>query len=91
MYLGVLLKSTVVAIKVVERPTLKEQRRFELEIELLRACHHPNVIQFLGANVRPDKTFLVMELCAEGDLFNHIHRDTAGQFLWSNRQALNQC
>lgn len=80
-----LLNTTVVAVKVIEKPTVKEQLRFEREIELLKACHHPNVIQFLGANIRPDKTFLVMEFCSEGDLFNHINRDVRGQFLWSKR------
>lgn len=63
VFLGLLLGTTDVAIKVVERPTAKEQQRFEREIELLRACYHPNVIRFLGANIRPEKTFLVMEYC----------------------------
>jgi len=42
VFLGLLLGTTDVAIKVVERPTAKEQQRFEREIDLLRPCYHPN-------------------------------------------------
>jgi hypothetical protein len=40
-----MLKNTDVAIKVVDSPTPKQQRSFVKEILMLKACHHPNIIQ----------------------------------------------
>jgi len=55
------------------------------EILLLKACHHPNVIQFLGASMQADRTLLVMEYMIGGDLLNQIKHDSRGHFRWHKR------
>jgi hypothetical protein len=45
VFFGLMLKNTDVAIKVVDSPTPKQQRSFVKEILMLKACHHPNIIQ----------------------------------------------
>ena len=85
MYLGVLLGTTDVAIKVVDSPSPQDRKRFEQEVTLLKACRHPNLIQFLGASVFADQTLLVMEFMYGGDLYDQLRKDAYGTLLWSKR------
>jgi serine/threonine protein kinase len=45
VYLGVWQGNTDVAIKVVDSPSPAQQKSFVREIMILKACHHPNIIQ----------------------------------------------
>ena len=85
MYLGVLLGTTDVAIKVIDRPSPQDRQRFEREVMLLKACRHPNVIQFLGASLLANQTLLVMEFMYGGDLFCQLRQDSFGTFRWNKR------
>jgi len=86
VFLGALV-NTPVAIRVVETPGPQDLERFHKELEILRACHHPNVISFLGSHMQPEKTLLLMEYCSGGDLFSTIRNDKSKQFRWSSRRA----
>ena len=88
VYLGVLLGTTDVAIKVIDSPSPDDQKRFEREVALLKACRHPNVIQFLGASFLADQTLLVMEFMQGGDLFNQLRKDSFGLLLWNKRWVI---
>jgi serine/threonine protein kinase len=86
VFLGVLV-STPVAIRVVETPEPQDLEQFHNELEIMRACHHPNVVAFLGSHIQPEKTILLMEYCSEGDLCSAIGKDRSKQFRWANRHA----
>ena len=85
MYLGVLYGVREVAIKVVNNPDKKQQARFVREIEMLKACHDPNIVQFLGAAIHKEQTLLVMTYMPGGDLHKQIAKDEAGIFRWRQR------
>lgn len=74
-----------VAIKVVNNPDARQQARFVREIMMLKACHDPNIVQFLGAAIHEDQTLLVMTYMPGGDLYGQIAKDDAGNFRWSKR------
>ena len=85
MFLGLLFGAQQVAIKVVHSHTPKQQARFVREINVLRSCHDPNIVQFLGASVRGQQTLLIMQYMPGGDLFKQIAQDSEGQFSWYRR------
>ena len=85
MYLGVLYGIREVAIKVINHPDAKQQARFVREIMMLKACHDPSIVQFLGAAIHHEQTLLVMMYMPNGDLHRQIAKDTPGQFRWQQR------
>lgn len=88
VYLGVLFGVREVAIKVVNNPDKKQQARFVREIMMLKACHDPNIVQFLGAAIHKEQTLLVMTYMPGGDLHKQIAKDTAGVFRWKQRYSV---
>ena len=87
VYLGVLYGVREVAIKVVNNPDKKQQARFVREIMMLKACHDPNIVQFLGAAIDKEQTLLVMTYMPGGDLHKQIASDKSGMFRWKQRYA----
>ena len=68
-----------VAVKVVNSVNQESQRDFVREIALLRACHDPNIVMFLGASIQQGQTLLVMQYMANGNLWKAL-LDGAGGF-----------
>lgn len=89
MYLGVLYGMRDVAIKVVNNPDAKQQARFVREIMMLKACHDPNIVQFLGAAIHREQTLLVMSYMPGGDLYAQIAKDISGDFRWQQRYGFH--
>ena len=64
-----------VAIKILEKKKMISQddkERVEREIEILNKINHINVIKIIKIIKDPDKIYIIMEFCENGELFNHI-------------------
>ena len=78
--------TTMVALKNVHKPTDKELQKFTKEILLMKAVHHPNIVQFLGACMQSDQDkemLLIMEYMPLGDLWHMIRSDSYGKLRWN--------
>ena len=64
----------LVAIKVLDKQKLsqKDQERIRREMQILISLSHPNVIQVNEILENKSHYYIVMEYCAEGELFNYI-------------------
>ena len=64
-----------VAVKVIEKKTVKQGRISELkkEAEILGSLDHPNIIKFIHMKETDKRIFLVMELVLGGTLQQFIH------------------
>jgi serine/threonine protein kinase len=87
VYKGILHGVREVAVKVAVNKSPQQTARFLQEIAILRACHDPGIVRFLGATVQQSQTLLVMEYMPGGDLYNQIKNDSDGEFLWYQRGA----
>jgi len=64
-----------VAIKILEKKKMISQddkERVEREIEILNKINHINVIKIIKIIKDPDKIYIIMEFCENGELFNYI-------------------
>ena len=52
VYLGVMNGVKKVAVKMVNSPSQRHQKRFVQEIATLRACFDSNIVSFLGASIQ---------------------------------------
>lgn len=75
VWLGTWLGAPV-AIKTVLSHMAKNSEflnRFMIEIKLMASLHHPNIVMFLGACIRPTShMMLVLEYCAFGSLHDFM-------------------
>ncbi|XP_061179750.1 serine/threonine-protein kinase DCLK2-like isoform X1 [Saccostrea echinata] len=61
------------AMKVIDKPKLKgKEHMVENEIEIMKDCHHHNIVKLYEEYETSDKIYLVMELVKGGDLFDAI-------------------
>ena len=74
-----------VAIKVVNNPNPRHQKRFVQEIATLRACHDPHIVMFLGASIQEGQTLLVMQYMERGNLWEALANDTQDELRWHKR------
>lgn len=91
VYKGSLHGMTDVAVKVASKQHPKHVARFVREVLILKACHDPHIVRFLGASLEGQRTMLAMEYMPNGDLFTRIAEDTAGDLLWYSRQVCRSC
>ena len=65
-----------VAVKVLDKLQLMENpedfERIEREIQILKLVKHKNIIKLYEVVETPQKIYIVMELCEEGELFDYI-------------------
>ena len=64
-----------VAIKILEKKKMTsqdDQERVEREIEILNKINHINVIKIIKIIKNPERIYIIMEYCENGELFNHI-------------------
>ncbi|KAK3106265.1 hypothetical protein FSP39_016329 [Pinctada imbricata] len=61
------------AMKVIDKSKLKgKEHMVENEIDIMKECHHQNIVKLYEEYETPDKIYLVMELVKGGDLFDAI-------------------
>lgn len=58
--MGILDGVRKVAVKIVNSPTQRHQKRFVQEIATLRACYDSNIVSFLGASVQEGAWLLIV-------------------------------
>ena len=66
-----------VAIKIIKKESTK-QNEMELvrtEIDILKLCHHPNIVKLLDHFENAEYIFLVMEYISGGDLSEYMNRN----------------
>ena len=77
VYIGTYLGSPC-AIKTM-LPRLQQQsklvKQFTDEIMLMSTLRHPNVVMFLGANIKVPHLYMVLEYCDHGCLHDFLKRD----------------
>jgi serine/threonine-protein kinase ULK/ATG1 len=89
-----------VALKVIATARLnaEELSRVRREVEVHEALSregHPNVVRLLGKHADPDRIYLVLEYCANGDLYKLLRRqgplpeDHARHLVWQLLQGLS--
>ena len=65
-----------VAIKIFDKLLLSRSQhqllQVEKELNSLRCCHHPNIVQFYEVLETDAKIYLVMEHLAAGELYDYI-------------------
>lgn len=60
------------AIKTISKSQVKNIDRFRLEISIMKQLDHPNIIKLFETFEDNRNIYLVMELCAGGELFDRI-------------------
>ncbi|KAJ0618680.1 putative protein kinase RLK-Pelle-RLCK-VI family [Helianthus annuus] len=85
VYKGSLPDGRELAVKILKtsEDALKE---FVLEIEIITALHHENIISLFGFCFEDNKLLLVYDLLSRGSLEDNLHGDKKGtKFGWSER------
>ena len=78
-----------VAIKIINKSSLKSQEDIELiksEIDIMKLCHHPNIIRLLDHFENSEYIFIVMEYISGGTLTQFLKKR---YFNFSESQAAN--
>jgi calcium-dependent protein kinase len=60
------------AIKTISKAQMKNPERFKQEIAIMKMMDHPNIIKLFESFEDHRNIYLVMELCAGGELFDRI-------------------
>ncbi|MGK3741465.1 MAG: serine/threonine protein kinase [Bacillariaceae sp.] len=65
------------ACKIIDKQMIEERfqgmmEQFHVEIEALRALHHPSIIELFDVYISEEKIFIVMELMEGGELFDYV-------------------
>ncbi|KAL4472084.1 hypothetical protein ABPG72_001082 [Tetrahymena utriculariae] len=60
------------AIKQIPKKKVKNQERFQREIEIMSSLDHPNIIKLYETFEDDKNIYLVMEVCEGGELFDRI-------------------
>jgi tRNA A-37 threonylcarbamoyl transferase component Bud32 len=64
------------AVKIMNKKdmTISELEMVKNEIEILKICHHPNIIKLHEVFENKEKIYLIMERCTGGDLFTWFEK-----------------
>lgn len=64
-----------VAVKVIQKNSIFSLRKWshiQRELDTLRICRHPHVIELIGVFQSPDAVFIILEFAQGGDLFDWL-------------------
>lgn len=90
MYLGLLNGVRDVAVKVVTSENPEQQMRFIREIAILKSCRDPNIVQFLGASVLRQQTFMVMQVTVTQSILLAAARQSQAKAAFSHARVLGR-
>jgi serine/threonine protein kinase len=64
------------AIKIINKTNLQEEEivLIRTEIEILKICHHPNIIKMHNVFEDKNNIYLLFERCYGGDLFSYFEK-----------------
>eukprot|EP00826_Nyctotherus_ovalis_P030707 TRINITY_DN2451_c0_g1_i10.p1 TRINITY_DN2451_c0_g1~~TRINITY_DN2451_c0_g1_i10.p1 ORF type:complete len:468 (-),score=156.94 TRINITY_DN2451_c0_g1_i10:465-1868(-) len=67
---------TKVAVKVIKKAklTVEDLDLAKREIEILKVCQHPNIIQLFDSFENPEYIYIVIELLPGGDLYEYLDK-----------------
>ncbi|KAM5247875.1 mitogen-activated protein kinase kinase kinase kinase 2 isoform 2-T2 [Ctenodactylus gundi] len=65
--------SELAAVKIVKLDPGDDISSLQQEITILRECHHPNVVAYIGSYLRNDRLWICMEFCGGGSLQEIYH------------------
>ncbi|XP_061189735.1 atrial natriuretic peptide receptor 2-like [Saccostrea echinata] len=68
-------KGSVVAVKSLQRRSIRLTREVLRDLKTLRELHHDNLNQFVGANLEPENCYVLTMYCAKGSLQDIIEND----------------
>eukprot|EP00931_Biecheleriopsis_adriatica_P040606 TRINITY_DN2326_c0_g1_i1.p1 TRINITY_DN2326_c0_g1~~TRINITY_DN2326_c0_g1_i1.p1 ORF type:complete len:491 (+),score=130.01 TRINITY_DN2326_c0_g1_i1:77-1549(+) len=68
------------AVKAISKARLKNPEKFKLEIQIMKMMDHPNIIKLFESFEDHRQIYLIMELCAGGELFDRIIESESGHF-----------
>ncbi|XP_013783339.1 atrial natriuretic peptide receptor 1-like, partial [Limulus polyphemus] len=80
-------KSTLVAIKPLNKTKIEISRPFLLEIRMIKSLQHDHIARFIGACVDSPTCFLITEYCPKGSLQDILENDQI-QLDWTFRYSL---
>ena len=78
-----------VAIKILKKEnikTVKDNESVRLEIDILKLCHHPNILRILDHFENYDYIYIVMEYIEGGTLFENLKKNN---YHFKEKQAAN--
>lgn len=85
------------AIKTIRKAKVSKYDALKREIDILRACDHPNIIRLVDVHEDEKSIHLVQELCTGGELFDkiiergHYTEHDAKQIMYKLLLAVNYC
>ncbi|KAK9825948.1 hypothetical protein WJX74_000702 [Apatococcus lobatus] len=85
VYLGLLGGVRDVAVKVIPTSLPWQQRLATQQLAIAQACRDPSIVPFVGADVQEDRTILVMQHMASGNLQDALQSDAARRLSWYDR------
>ncbi|KAK1444665.1 serine/threonine-protein kinase [Babesia gibsoni] len=62
------------AVKIIRKANIENAMRMKREISIMKTLDHPNIVKLLEVYEDEDCLYLVMEMCAGGELFDEIVR-----------------
>ncbi|XP_048752602.2 atrial natriuretic peptide receptor 1-like isoform X2 [Ostrea edulis] len=68
-------KGSVVAVKSLQRRSIRLTREVLRDLKTLRELHHDNLNQFVGANLEPENCYVLTMYCAKGSLQDILEND----------------
>ncbi len=75
IYKAVDKNETEVAVKIIKKKNIKNEKLIQREISVLQSLHHQNVISLLDVFTTNNNYYLVFEYCENGDLKNYIYNE----------------
>lgn len=64
-----------VAIKIIKKKNIKNEKLIKREIQVLQQLNHENVIQLLDVMTTNNRYYLIFNFCKYGDLKNYIYNE----------------
>ena len=64
----------IIAVKELNKQRIKQSEMLQTrrEVDALKVCKHPNIVQLYDFFVDRETIFIVMEFCGAGDLFEYL-------------------